>query len=90
MAMKSLFVAAIVGVIGASAAIDAASAREVIRIGRDGATVSVSRSHRHVYRVSIPAVVSDDGVLIYGGRHTVVVPGYAGGYYSVYGTSYTW
>jgi hypothetical protein len=88
--MKSSIVAAILGMIGASAAVDAASAREVVRIGRDGATVSVSRTHRHVYRVSIPAVVSADGIVIYGGGRTVVVPGYAGGYYSGYGTLYAW
>jgi len=90
--MKALFVAAIIGVVGASAAADVASAREVIRVSGYGygTTVTVSRTHRHVYRISVPAVVSDDGVVVYGGRHTVVVPGTVGVTYSGYGTPYAW
>jgi hypothetical protein len=90
MVMKSSIVAVIIAVVCASAAADAASARDVIRVAGYGTTVTVSRSHRHVYRVSVPTVVSDDGVVIYGGRHTIVVPGAVGAYYSGYGTPYTW
>jgi hypothetical protein len=90
MAMKSSIVAALIGVIGAGAAADSASAREVIRVGGYGATVTVSRAHRHVYHVRVPTVVSDDGVVVYGGRHTIVVPGYVGAYYSDYGAPTTW
>jgi hypothetical protein len=92
MVMKYLLIAAALGIAGVCATADVASAREVIRVSGYGygTTVTVSRTHRHVYRVSVPTVVSDDGVVVYGGRHTVVVPTYVGGYYSGYGGSYSW